>query len=296
MQSNQQQWAHLLCRSCEALLSREGENWIFRHGMKQNGSFLLAELLRRSRPSVGTPGEHTRLYEAARIPEINATAITHFAIGIFWKASVYGWNTDGSIPVNLAGYDDQFRHFLLGEAEFPKDAVLAVLVREGGPIDRLTHTPARSAGPDISTYQFPIPGFSFVLTIGKNISERISQYCFVRGMGRPIVITVATEQFLFEQAQRAIERAQRPKLGPIGGFVSEDLHRPPFCTRARWGGAGKSMGLSGRQTFGVSVVSYSHSAAGYERHLLPASLLALPEVFRSDAPCCYGCERDSSHR
>jgi hypothetical protein len=212
MQSNQQQWAHLLCRSCEALLSREGEDWVFRHGMKRDGSFLLAELLRRSRPSVGTLGDHTRLYEAALIPEINAAAITHFAIGIFWKASVYGWNTDGSIPVNLGGYGDQFRRFLIGEAEFPKDAVLAVLVREGGPIDRLTHTPAGSVGPDISTYQFPIPGFSFVLTIGKKISERISQYCFIRGVGRPIVITVATEQFLFQQAQRAIERAKQPKV------------------------------------------------------------------------------------
>jgi hypothetical protein len=150
-------------------------------------------------------------YEAALIPEVNAAAITHFAIGIFWKASIYGWNTDGSIPVNLVGYDDQFRHFLLGEVEFPTDAVLAVMVREGGPIDRLTHTPFGSSGPEISTYQFPIPGFSFMLTLGKNIPERISQYCFVRGMGKPIVITVATEQFLFQQAQRAIERCQRPK-------------------------------------------------------------------------------------
>ena len=86
-----------------------------------------------------------------------------------------------------------------------------MLVPEGGTIDRLTHTPVGSAAPDISTYQFPIPGFSFVLTIGKNISERISQYCFVRGVGRPIVMIVATEQFLFQQAQRFIERAQRPK-------------------------------------------------------------------------------------
>ncbi len=212
MQSNQQQWAHLLCRSCEGVLSREGEDWVFRNGMKQDGRFPLADLLRRSRPSVGTLGEHTRLYEAALIPEINAAAITHFAIGIFWKASVYGWNTDGSIPVNLGGHGDPFRRFLLGEVEFPKDAVLAVLVREGGPIDRLTHTPFGSFGPEISTYQFPIPGFNFVLTLGKNISERISQYCFVRGVGKPIVITVATEQFLFQQAQRAIKRAQRPKV------------------------------------------------------------------------------------
>jgi hypothetical protein len=217
VQSNQQQWAHLLCRSCEALLSREGEDWVFRHGMKRDGGFSLAELLRRSRPSVGTLGEHTRLYEARLIPEINAAAITHFAIGIFWKASVYGWNTDGSIPVNLVGYDDEFRRFLLGEVEFPTDAVLAVMVRDGGPIDRLTHTPFGGAGPEISTYQFPIPGFDFVLTLGKNIPERIGQYCFVRGTGKPIVITVATEQFLFHQAQRAIERSQRPKTRPHRG-------------------------------------------------------------------------------
>jgi hypothetical protein len=211
-QTSKQQRAHLLCRCCEAILSREGEDWIFRHGMKNDGSFPLADILRRAKPSVGAPTEHTRLYESLLIPEINAVAITHFAIGIFWKASIHGWNTDGSIPVNLAGYDEEFRHFLLGEAEFPRNTVLAVMVREGGAIDRLTHTPAGMAGAEMSTYQFPIPGFSFVLTLGKNIPERISQYCFVRGLGKPIVTTVAVEQFSFQQAQRAIARASKPTV------------------------------------------------------------------------------------
>lgn len=212
VQSSKQQRAHLLCRSCEALLSREGEDWVFRHGMKNDESFPLADLLRKSQPSVGTLADHTRLYESVLIPEINAAAITHFAIGIFWKASIYGWNTDGTIPVHLAGYDDEFRHFVLRKAEFPQNAVLTVTVREGGVIDRLTHTPAGVARTDTSAYQFPIPGFSFVLTIGANIPQRISQYCFVRGAGRPIVITPAVEQFLFRQAQLANARAQQPRI------------------------------------------------------------------------------------
>jgi hypothetical protein len=214
VQSSKQQRAHLLCRSCESILSREGEDWIFRHGMKNDGSFPLADVLRRSKPSVGTLREHTRLYESVLIPEINAAAITHFAIGIFWKASIHGWNTDGTIPVNLSGYDDEFRLFILGEADFPKDAVLAVMVREGGAIDRLTHTPAGIVGAQMSTYQFPIPGFSFVLTIGKNIPERTGQYCFVRGLGKPMVTTIAVEQFLFQQAQGAIARVQSSKIRP----------------------------------------------------------------------------------
>jgi hypothetical protein len=178
--------------------------------MKNDGTFPLADVLRKARPSVGTLTEHTRLYESVLIPEINAAAITHFAIGIFWKASIHGWNTDGSIPVDLAPHDDEFRQFLLGRGDFPKDVVLAVMVREGGTIDRLTHTPAGNAGPQMSIYQFPIPGFSFVLTIGKNIPERISQYCFVRGLGRPMVTTIAVEQFLIQQAQGAIARASKP--------------------------------------------------------------------------------------
>ena len=210
VQSSKQQWAFLLCEPCEAILSREAEDWIFRHGMKADGNFPLADVLRKVRPSVGTLADHTRLYEGILIPEINSHAITHFAIGIFWKASVYEWNTDKTIPVNLLGYQDEFRRFLLGEAVFPQDAVLTVLVREAGAIDRLTHTPFGSVGAVTATYQFPIPGFSFVLTIGKNIPQRISQYCFVRGLGSPIVTTVAVEEFLFHQAQRAVNRARTP--------------------------------------------------------------------------------------
>ena len=86
--------------------------------MKQDGSFLLAELLQRSRPSAGTLGEHTRLYEAALIPGINAVAITNFAIGIFWNASVDGWNTDGSIPVNLTKMAISSAVFCLAKQSF----------------------------------------------------------------------------------------------------------------------------------------------------------------------------------
>jgi hypothetical protein len=212
VQTSKQQWAHLLCRSCEAILSREGEDWIFRYGMKNDDRFLLADILRAIKPSVGTPTEHTRLYESVLVPEINADAITHFAVGMFWKASIYGWNTDGSVPVNLRGQDEEFRRFLLGQIGFPHKAVLAVMVREGGVIDKLTHTPAGIVGLETSTFQFPIPGFSFVLTLGENIPERISQYCIVRGLGRPLVTTVATEHFLFQQAQAAAVRAARPKV------------------------------------------------------------------------------------
>jgi hypothetical protein len=47
----------------------------------------------------------------------------------------------------------------LGSADFPKDAVLAVMVREGGAINRLTHTPVGIAGAQMNSYRL------FVLTL-----------------------------------------------------------------------------------------------------------------------------------
>jgi hypothetical protein len=206
VQSSKQQRTHLLCRPCEAILSKNGENWFFRNGMKADGRFPLADVLRKAQPSVGTLADNTRLYEAGLIPEIDSLAMSHFATGIFWKASVHGWNDDGRVPVNLFGYADQFRRFLLGEREFPQNAVLTVVVRERGLLDRLTYAPAGSSKGATSSYRFPIPGFNFMLTIGSKIPQRTSQYCFVRGVGKPIVVTSTLDTFLMQEAQDMLAR------------------------------------------------------------------------------------------
>jgi hypothetical protein len=205
--SSKQQRTYLLCRPCELILSKNGENWFFRNGMKADGRFRLADVLRKAHSSVGTLADNTRLYEAALIPEINSLAIAHFATGIFWKASVHGWNDDGRVPVSLFGYADQFRRFLLGEREFPQSAVLTVVVRERGLLDRLTYAPAGFSKGATSSYRFPIPGFNFMLTVGKKIPQRTSQYCFVRGVGKPIVVTSTLETFLMQEAQDMLARS-----------------------------------------------------------------------------------------
>lgn len=42
----------------------------------------------------------------------------------------------------------------------------------------------------------------------QEILERWMQYCFVRGQGRPLVVTPVIEQFLFE-AEELIQRDKR---------------------------------------------------------------------------------------
>jgi hypothetical protein len=119
-QSSKQDRTHLLCAECELRFSRGGEDWFFRHSLKKNGTFKLLDMLATGPASVYQQGVSTILYEANRFPTINADALVYFATSVFWRGSVHGWNDDRSVPVDLHGYADQFRRYLLGERSFRK--------------------------------------------------------------------------------------------------------------------------------------------------------------------------------
>jgi hypothetical protein len=48
-QIDSQQKAHLLCRECEQRFSRCGEDWVFKHFLRADGTFPIADIL-KSRP------------------------------------------------------------------------------------------------------------------------------------------------------------------------------------------------------------------------------------------------------
>jgi hypothetical protein len=90
MQSGRQLQHPLLCEECDGALSREGENWVLPLLAKIDGRFPLFDLLQKTPPDV-TDGD-LRVYAASRIPAIDFRKLTHFAMGIFWKASAHsGW-------------------------------------------------------------------------------------------------------------------------------------------------------------------------------------------------------------
>ena len=140
IQSSNQDRAHLLCAECELRFSKGGENWFFRHSMKKDGRFKLLDMLKAGQASV-LDGATPILYEADKFPAINVDALVYFATSVFWRGSIHGWNDDGSVPVNLHGYADQFRRYLLGERRFPKHAVLQGMIRPPGPVARVTYGP-----------------------------------------------------------------------------------------------------------------------------------------------------------
>ncbi|MFZ0277111.1 MAG: hypothetical protein WA254_17110 [Candidatus Sulfotelmatobacter sp.] len=209
VQVSWQMTAPLLCRECEQRLSKHGENWVLKHCLRKNGTFPLASLLASKTPDLSSPENPTRIYYASRIPEINILALAYFAASIFWRGSIHPWNDDGSIPVELGPFQEQFRRYLMGLQAFPKDSSLWVMVREGKEIDRLTYAPVGERKGNFHVYKFPMPGLAFLLTVSKNIPVNHREICFVHGVGNPIIVTSVIDRLLVDDAVKMRQKSVR---------------------------------------------------------------------------------------
>ena len=161
VQTSRQMKAPLLCWDCEQRFSNLGENWVLRHCLRQDGSFPLASILASRPPDLSSDKSSTRIYYTSTIPDINIPAMAYFAASIFWRGSIHPWNDDGSTPVRLGPFQEQFRQYLMGRQPFPKDCCLWVVVREGQEIGRLTYAPIGERKGNLHVYKFPMPGLAF---------------------------------------------------------------------------------------------------------------------------------------
>lgn len=160
---------YLLCTTCENVLSAEGEKYVLAHCLRQDGTFPLRELTLAIEPVTWADGQ--QLYHGTRNPALNTDALRHFAVGVFWKASVTAWHTPvGHVSVrNPLGsiYEESFRQYLIGRSPFPNSARLMIwLCAESDP-------PVIVVFPDTKrchgyhAHRFFVPGLCFHMLVGR---------------------------------------------------------------------------------------------------------------------------------
>jgi hypothetical protein len=215
VQTSDQMKARLLCRDCEQRFCKLGENWVLSNCLQKDCGFPLASILSLIPPDVSPAQNHTKLYYASKIPEINVSALAYFAVSIFWRGSIHPWNHDGTIPVKLGPYQEQFRQYLLGMQAFPKDCSLCVVLREGKEIDRLTYPPVGQRKGTFHLYRFPMPGLAFTLAVSRNIPPSHREMCFVHGRGNPLFVTSCLEPLLLDEARKFVQRHVKPHVNPF---------------------------------------------------------------------------------
>jgi hypothetical protein len=115
------------------------------------------------------------LFWAANNPAINVEKITHFAMGIFWKASVHSWKGGGCAPmIDLGGHEEGIRLWLRGEDVFPKNLTFSLVVsppeRSQLTLGQPVEVPVQAVGRTWRHYQLHLVGALFGINVGKTIS------------------------------------------------------------------------------------------------------------------------------
>src|SRR5207244_3641154 len=110
---------YLLCDDCENTLSRGGEAWVIGKLLTLEKEFPLYDLLTQREPDVAVDG--MLIYCAASNPQIKADKLMHFALGVFWKASVHSWGlSENDSLIELGPYSEKIRLWLRSEGSFPE--------------------------------------------------------------------------------------------------------------------------------------------------------------------------------
>ena len=152
------------------------------------------------------------MYLAANIPAIRTADIAYFAASIFWRGTLYPWNDDDSVPVDLGPFHDAFRRYLMGQESFPTGACLWVIARERGDLEQFTYTPTQVRADSVHLCRFPMPGLAFMLIVSKNIPANYRRMCFVNAPGNPLFLTSVLDRLLLDEGVRMVT-AQRRNAG-----------------------------------------------------------------------------------
>lgn len=130
------------------------------------------------------------LYSAAKNPEIDVDKLTHFAMGIFWKASVHSWSGQSRDPrIELGPYSEAIRRWLRGETSFPAHIVLLMTVSVPLRAQFTFNTPHEGKRQGWRSYFLHVPGVLFILDVGRQVLAEMGLLCLYQSPIHPIVVS-----------------------------------------------------------------------------------------------------------
>jgi hypothetical protein len=74
-------------------------------------------------------GDGIELYGVSSKPSLDRKKLINFGLGIFFKAAVHSWRGGQTKPwTDLGSHAEDLRKYLIGEAAFPTDMALVLMV------------------------------------------------------------------------------------------------------------------------------------------------------------------------
>lgn len=204
----------LLCLACEDCLNKNGEKYTLSQ-VHDGRDFPLLDRLKLAIP-VGS-GFGVEKFSGDSVG-VETDKLAHFALGLFWKASVHVWRAhDGSvIHHSLGKYQEPVRRYLRGETGFPAELALIVTVCTDFYSQANFYSPCEVTGNQIKSYGALARGIHFRLFVGADLPENIQDSCCIASSGRPIFTgngsNISAHAFKFLHATSRLSKNM--KTGP----------------------------------------------------------------------------------
>jgi hypothetical protein len=195
--TSKQVWDYLLCRSCEDRFSNKGERWVVSNGFHASGTFPLHSDLKSAQAlcKVGDGWAFSGRATAA----VEVEKLTYFAASVFWRAAIHDWQFEERLV--FCRYQEEFRQYLLGEADFPQNAALIIHVSDTPkPLAIATFPVGGKIDGTYYRYDFRLPGLLFTLFLGQRMPRAARILCAVRSPERMIFLSNKTEAHVEEMA------------------------------------------------------------------------------------------------
>ena len=159
-------------------------------------------------------------YHASDIPDFDKAKVIHFAMTIFWKASVRDWGTKGkTIYIDLGDYAEPLRQFVLGTGPFPKGMYLAVTILPPTVPLLGMLMPIRTGQKDFHRYKFYVPGVEFALKVGRQVPAEWREECVATG---PLELVSCSPAFAYTMGKNYVDAQRSARISPgFQNFLKE---------------------------------------------------------------------------
>jgi hypothetical protein len=219
MHTDRQLQAHLLCTVCENILSKGGETWVSPRLATVAKTFPLYDLLMNAQ--VGYKDDHSGIYFAVGNPELSVEKLTHFALGIYWKAAVHSWSGSKTDPmIELGPYADTIRTWLRGESGFPKNVCLTVSFARPETALIIMCQPVETKARGWRTFLLYVPGIRFTLSVGNTIELEMRMTCIHQNPMHPVFVSDEIAGKDYERFGRDFVESRKTK-----GYLKQKIKR-----------------------------------------------------------------------
>lgn len=206
-QSSDQLRDYVLCRSCEDRINKNGERWVLANiPQDYDAPFPLRTALEALRPAIVT--KDVDLYDITGVRAFDIDKLLYFAVSIFWRGAIHDWETADGLrcpPVELCGYEEPIRKFLMGEQQLANDVVVTVDIWYAKKVLQAAVTPQASHLPECQRYWFYVPGIIFSIYLGQGIPSGVRR----RNASNNVVCVDAPEVRSIWEVTKSMLESQR---------------------------------------------------------------------------------------